>query len=302
LEGLQTLRFTGVIESTAVSHNQERTVPLSINVYGPLSSADQVGRVLSAASTFLQHPFFLEPGCKDYFNPQMFRTSDQMQNLTHLVGLTEQDLRAKAISDGVQDILESLDEIAPFDSPDDEVEWEPQGLLTCLTEYGFLFGVAISANTIPVIRFLRSSSSNVESHTFTVKPCTRGCGTSLIYRRLAMFPRGDRTQSVPVVISSVLTPNSPQYNIPSYSTGGILADVMGLGKTLTMVSTIVSTIIPSREYLKSGPRTGATLVVVSSVRECFPTQRGPKKTRMVHPSGSNQQAFGQRSYTFGRRK
>ena len=140
---MQNLRLIGVIESTAVSHNQERGVPLSINVYGPLSSADQVGRVLSAASAFLQHPFFLEPDCKDYFNPQMFRASGQMQNLTHLVGLTEQDLRAKAISDGVQHILESLDEVGLFDCPDVEVEWEPQALLTCLTEYGFLFGVVI---------------------------------------------------------------------------------------------------------------------------------------------------------------
>jgi SNF2 family DNA or RNA helicase len=76
---------------------------------------------------------------------------------------------------------------------------------------------------------------------------------------------------VSVVLSLVLTLNSPQYNITSYSTGGILADMMGLGKTLTMISTIVSTIIPSREHLKLGPRTGATLVVVSSVREYFPT-------------------------------
>jgi SNF2 family DNA or RNA helicase len=76
---------------------------------------------------------------------------------------------------------------------------------------------------------------------------------------------------VSVVLSLVLTLNSPQYNITSYSTGGILADMMGLGKTLTKISTIVSTIIPSREHLKLGPRTGATLVVVSSVREYFPT-------------------------------
>ena len=139
LEGLRDLRSTGVIESIAVSHNQERGVPLSINVYGPMSSADQVGIVLSAASTFLQHPFFLEPSCKDCFNPQIFRTGDQMQNLTHLVGLTKKDLKAKAISDGVQHILESLDEIAPSDNPDFEIGWEPQDLLTRLTEYDLLF-------------------------------------------------------------------------------------------------------------------------------------------------------------------
>lgn len=50
---------------------------------------------------------------------------------------------------------------------------------------------------------------------------------------------------------------------------------MGLGKTLTMISTIVSTLIPSRQYLTNPgddeSRPGATLVVVSSAREYPPT-------------------------------
>ncbi len=47
---------------------------------------------------------------------------------------------------------------------------------------------------------------------------------------------------------------------------------MGLGKTLTMISTILSTLVNSRQYLinhindKSGPKAGATLVIVTSVR------------------------------------
>ncbi len=149
LEGLRNLRSAGVIDSTLVSHEQEMGVPLSINVYGPLPSADQVGGVLFAASAFLQHPFFLEPSCKDYFNPHMFRAGSEMQNLTHFVGLTEKDLMAKATSDGIQHILESLDEIDPSESPDFEVSWEPQGLLTRLTEYGLLF----TKSSSPLIRF-----------------------------------------------------------------------------------------------------------------------------------------------------
>lgn len=135
----------------------------------------------------------------------------------------------------------------------------------------FFSGLSFSANIILVIRLLRSSSSNAESLILTAKPCTKGCGTSLIYRRLAPSLQADSKKPVSVVSSLVLRLNSRDYNIPSYSTGGIVADAMGLGKTLTMISTIVSTIIPSKEHLKSGPRTGATLVVVSSVRKCFPT-------------------------------
>lgn len=138
LDGLVAVKAAGVIESAAVSRNQQKggIVPLSINVYGPMSSADQVGRVLSKASAFLQHPFFLEPSCKGYFNPQLFRTGNELEDLTHLVGLTEKDIRAKAISDEVQHILESLDDVAPSGHLDSEASWQPQDLLlTCLTEF-----------------------------------------------------------------------------------------------------------------------------------------------------------------------
>jgi SNF2 family DNA or RNA helicase len=73
--------------------------------------------------------------------------------------------------------------------------------------------------------------------------------------------------------SPVLTQHRSHSNFPSYSTGGILADVMGLGKTLTMIATIVSTLELSRQHFinpdadDSGRRTGATLVVVTSMRE-----------------------------------
>lgn len=50
-------------------------------------------------------------------------------------GLTERDLKAKAISDGVEHILDSLNDMDHFDSPELEVCWEPQGLLKCLNEY-----------------------------------------------------------------------------------------------------------------------------------------------------------------------
>ncbi|KAK4146368.1 SNF2 family N-terminal domain-containing protein [Dichotomopilus funicola] len=254
LEGLPGLRSAAVIESTAVYHSQEKgIVPLSINVYGPLSSADQVGSVLSAASAFLQHPFFLEPGCKDYFNPQIFRTGNEMQNLTHLVGLTEKDLKAKAISDGIQHILDSLDEIALSNGPENEASWEPQHLLTRLTKH-----------QVAALGFIQR------------RECLHHCQamhqklrhfTNILY---VLSPNG--TSCERRFIIGVKKQNSSHDNIPSYTTGGILADVMGLGKTLTMIATITSTLAASRQYLsnstahESGVKTGATLVVVTSVQ------------------------------------
>ena len=72
--------------------------------------------------------------------------------------------------------------------------------------------------------------------------------------------------------------NRPKDDIPSYSMGGLLADVMGLGKTLSMISAIVSSLPQATGYATaenynfvspaSGCRSRATLVVVTSMRRC----------------------------------
>ncbi|KAH7117461.1 SNF2 family N-terminal domain-containing protein [Dactylonectria macrodidyma] len=69
---------------------------------------------------------------------------------------------------------------------------------------------------------------------------------------------------------------SSKDDIPSYSMGGILADVMGLGKTLSMISAIVSSLPRATEYATaeyqnfvspaSGCRSRATLVIVTSMQ------------------------------------
>jgi SWI/SNF-related matrix-associated actin-dependent regulator of chromatin subfamily A3 len=61
--------------------------------------------------------------------------------------------------------------------------------------------------------------------------------------------------------------------------GGILADVMGLGKTLSMISAIVSSLPQATEYATAGHqnfsspswrcRSRATLVIATSMRESF---------------------------------
>ncbi|KAK4214474.1 SNF2 family N-terminal domain-containing protein [Rhypophila decipiens] len=230
LEGLQQLGFRGVVDSTALSNDQKGDISRSINVYGPFSEAHQIGEALSSASAFLQHPFYLVPSCSEYFNPQMFRAGAPMQDLTHLVGLTEKDLMAKAISDGVQHILESLDGSPPSDISGFKDDWEPQGLLSDLNRHQVL-----------ALKFVQRR----ESHSYCY----------------AMRQKLRHFMNI-----------STQDNNHSYCTGGILADVMGLGKTLTMISTILSTLTSSRHERSStndgiqGPGIGATLVVVTSVQ------------------------------------
>lgn len=133
------VKTTGVIELAAISAGAKEPqakgiVPLTINVYGPPSSAGHVGHALSAVSAFLQHPFFLEPSYKGYFNPQLFRVGSEMKDLTHLVGLKEEDLRAKTISNQVKDILGSLDDTSSFQGPEFQVGDKLGVLFTDLTE------------------------------------------------------------------------------------------------------------------------------------------------------------------------
>lgn len=81
---------------------------LSVNIYGPFTTADEVGSVLSSTSTFLQNPYSLDPQYR-YYNPQLYRIGGIMEDLTHLVGISEKDFQAKAISDEVEQVLGSLD-------------------------------------------------------------------------------------------------------------------------------------------------------------------------------------------------
>ncbi|KAH6848230.1 SNF2 family N-terminal domain-containing protein [Chaetomium sp. MPI-CAGE-AT-0009] len=229
------VKTAGVIELASLSTAPKRLqtkgiVPLTINVYGPPSNADHVGDALSAVSAFLQHPFFLEPSCKGYFNPQLFRVESEMQDLTYLVGLKEKDLRAKTISDQVEDILGSLDDTASFQGPTLQAGDELGALLTNLTDH-----------QSTALRFIRQRENHRHSQWMQER-----------LRNLTNIP--------------------PSHNIPSYSNGGILADAMGLGKTLTMISTVIADSSHAEEWrIHSGPqeeflRSRATLVVVSSAQ------------------------------------
>ncbi|KAH6632699.1 SNF2 family N-terminal domain-containing protein [Chaetomium tenue] len=235
LDGMVGVKTTGVIELAAISNGPKEPqtkgiVPLTINVYGPPSKSSHVGGALSAVSAYLQHPFFLEPSCKGYFNPQFFRIESNMQDLTHLVGVKDTDLRAKTISEQVEGILGSLDDTTFPQGPTLQAGDELSALLTKLT-----------AHQSTALRFIHQREN--QQHSQWMKERLRN-----------------------------LTNIPPTHNIPSYSTGGILADAMGLGKTLTMISTVVTGLSCAREWClhsgseEGGLRSRATLVVVSSAQ------------------------------------
>ncbi|KAF3808323.1 DNA repair protein RAD5B [Colletotrichum gloeosporioides] len=206
IEHLETIRFEAIVEATALRKRKRGTkaksapVSLSINVYGMEHIANELGRKLSTASTYLQHPKALSQD-KKYDNPHFFKVLEE-EDMKALVGITNDSPSAQRarISDEISNILECLAE-----GPDD-------GIL----DYNNLKGLIAK-----------------------LKP----------HEHDACFP---------------------------VCCGGIVADVMGLGKTLTVLTSILQSISHAEIFERFDPtigiyegstvRTRATLVVVSSAQ------------------------------------
>lgn len=114
LKDIDQVCLVGVVEEVALMQTKTKPkskgiIPVSINVYGPFRAADSVALALSGRgrSAYLQLPHFLEDRCR-HINPQHFHPAQGPEDLTHLAGLKEVDLRAKAISNEVENVFESL--------------------------------------------------------------------------------------------------------------------------------------------------------------------------------------------------
>jgi hypothetical protein len=114
LDPFSDCHVTAVVESiilqrTTRAERSKGIFPLSLNIFGSEDEGDIIGDRLADASAFLQHPCFLEDGY-EYYNPQYFYRDNKKTYLTHLVGLSESEMRAKRLSDEVKGVLASLDE------------------------------------------------------------------------------------------------------------------------------------------------------------------------------------------------
>jgi len=129
------VRATAVVENSRLTQTRARgssknILSLSINIYGTHDEANEVGDKFSKMAVFLQHPLFLEPGY-EYFNPQYFHPGGEMECMTHLVGLSEIEYRAKWISDEVERVFDSLDTMTRDDTDIDLVA-KPDAIITDL--------------------------------------------------------------------------------------------------------------------------------------------------------------------------
>lgn len=136
LEALPFVRFEAVIDTGTISKRRKgsRRKPeplnLSINVFGPKSTADDVGRRLSKVSAFLQHPKIVPLGI-EYYNPQFLVFPEEDTDMKDFIGITNTPAWAQRIkiSDEVGDIMDSLVDVVT------DSEWQPPtGLVSLLKE------------------------------------------------------------------------------------------------------------------------------------------------------------------------
>ncbi|RYP51600.1 hypothetical protein DL768_003107 [Monosporascus sp. mg162] len=233
------LSFTAVIASSSLTNilrkptHNKAIVGISVNIMGPERIADDVGDALVNASAYLQHPFFLQTGIR-YINPQYFYPGNEKTNLRHLIDPPKTDSRSMHVSERIENLLESLDDLSCLAVPPERQ--------------------AISAaGDGPILTPLKRHQEN---------------GVRFILNREDPTFCDSVTSDLKALIGSRYFSHSPELCL-----GGIVADVMGLGKTLTMLSSVVYSKNAAEQFAKidscrKGPRfTRATLIVVTSRRK-----------------------------------
>ncbi|RYP62194.1 hypothetical protein DL771_009826 [Monosporascus sp. 5C6A] len=230
------LSFTAVIASSNLTNilrkptHNKAIVDISVNIMGPERIAGDVGDTLANASAYLQHPFFLQIGIR-YINPQYFYSGNEKTDLRHLIDPLTTDPRSMHVSEGIENMLESLDDLSR---------------LAVLPERQ-----AISAaGDGPILTPLKRHQEN---------------GVWFILNREDPAFCDSVTSDLKALIGSRYFSHRPELCL-----GGIVADIMGLGKTLTMLSAVVRSKNAAAQFAKIGscrnePRfTRATLIVVTS--------------------------------------
>ncbi|KAJ9418067.1 SNF2 family N-terminal domain-containing protein [Fusarium oxysporum] len=179
-------------------------VAVSVNIYGPRNSMSDVDEALSGIGTYrtyLQHPAFLEP-CIPYINPQFFYPSSQKTDLRRLVGSSSQesDIKSK-ISQEVEDVMESLD------GSSEDITAARSGDVQHILDR-FLLNTRLKEHQLKGVEFILGRENEEVA--------------TQMHRHMLLS-----------IHHNLLShPDKP-------GRGGILADVMGLGKTLTMLSAIL---------------------------------------------------------------
>ncbi|KAH8706297.1 SNF2 family N-terminal domain-containing protein [Ilyonectria robusta] len=236
LSKFQDISFNAVINSASLEKvSRKKTkkttvIDVTINILGPEVLAEDVGERLADSSAYLQHPVFLQAGIR-YLNPHYFYLDGIMSDLSHLVGPIQEDARSTRVSQGIENVLQSLGSAMTITNSE---EYNIENMAN-----NFLAATKLKRHQIEGIRFVLSREDSGFCHNMNRD------------------------------LLNLIDPSLSRHLSPCL--GGIIADAMGLGKTLTMLGAIVCAKLTANGRLDrdgaeptSPVLTNATLVVLPS--------------------------------------
>ncbi|PGH01880.1 hypothetical protein AJ80_08952 [Polytolypa hystricis UAMH7299] len=261
LSSAKILRWTGIATQSELRQklvaaakslavrSSRLTCMMSILIFGPRSTAETTARELSRYHSFLQHPYPM-PSHVVYENPQYLS----------MVG--------SSFANGALLPPISVEAFQPDTNISDEFDQDE------------MVGLAAVIDNLPKHDYLREADVDRSIRTELLSHQREAvdfviCRETVQYTKSKRLWRLEGSNSRRPVYKHIITGSrSPE---PADMLGGILADGMGLGKTLTMIASIVATISrveePSMEKLHLNDKeanmsltpTRSTLVIVPSV-------------------------------------
>lgn len=189
---------------------------LIVNIYGPKNKAEAIGKFLKTKSLKFQVPFSVDTG-KEFYNPHIPKTlrSDSLLRTSHPTSSTTTGFVTRTAEEIRSDVLGVFDNLQQSETLP-KMEAQPSIITPLL------------AHQKQALHFMVSRE---QERVFGDTEGADGEDNNSLWR-LTIGPNGQR------IYYNVIT-GQEEHQKPPESLGGILADMMGLGKTLSILSLIV---------------------------------------------------------------
>jgi SNF2 family DNA or RNA helicase len=198
---------------------------LDLNLYGPRKYAPQIGRHLSQKQLWLRTPLFVEAGI-ELLNPHAMQQQNLMPRPSRCSGYnTTSGFQMRTVEEIRNDVIGMFDNLQKSENlPEMEADLRIKTALLPHQKQGLYF------------------MTNKEKE--RVFGLNEADNSSLW--RLKIGNNGQKSYY------NVITGQEERQSPPQVL-GGILADMMGLGKTLSILSLVIATLEESKEWAKKNP-------------------------------------------------